>query len=389
MTWDRLSALGPHVVDAGLLVGIGLLVLVDLLTAPYQPAREVAPKLLLSATAAVAVAVRRRWPVGSVIAMATAITMDALGSVPGGTASAYPAVAPIAALGALATPVVRHQPLTRAVAATVVGGLAIGAVLLTSRNDYELVFFLVLFAGTYAIGVGAGMYLRDLDRQQREAAEAARLDERLDLARELHDLVAHYVTGIVVQAQAAGVVADRDPAAAARALDQIEGAGRDVLTAMRRLVGSLRDDGAAPVAPPVGLAGLDDLVSASSALGPAVDLTIDPASRHHLFGTVAASTHRIVQESLTNVRRHATGATRADVEVRVVGDHAVVTVTDDGLVPVGGGRPDGRGYGLVGMQERAEALGGTLTAGPVDPPGHGWQVRALLPLDVPSARALR
>lgn len=242
----------------------------------------------------------------------------------------------MAALGALATPVIRRQPVVTAVAAGIAGAVAIASLLLWPIGRLELILFAVLFGGTYVIGVGAGVYLRDLERQQQAAAEAARVDERIDLARELHDLVAHYVTGIVVQAQAARVVADRDPAAAGEALDQIEGAGKDALTAMRRLVGSLRnDDGSsptAPIAPPVGLAGLDDLVAASSTLGLAVALAVDQRARNHLPGAVAASTHRIVQESLTNVRRHAVEATRAEVDVRLVGEVLATGSTDTDTV---------------------------------------------------------
>lgn len=394
-TWDRLSTLGPRVVDAGLLLGVGLLVLLDLFTTQQEggPGRAALAKLALSVTALPAVALRRRWPVASMAAMVAVVLITSLGRQELGADGYgywYPVFAPIAALGALATPVIRRQPVAVAIAAGVAGAVAVLSLTDVANDSTELILLVVLFGGTYVIGVGAGVYLRDLDRQRHLAAETARLDERMDLARELHDLVAHYVTGIVVQAQAARVVADRDPAAAGEALDRIEGAGKDALGAMRRLVGSLRDDDGAPVAPPVGLAGLDDLVGTSGTLGLAVELTIDDDAHHRLPGAVAASTHRIVQEALTNVRRHAVDAGRARVDVRVDGGTLVVTVDDDGRQPVGGHRTDPRrGYGLVGMQERAQALGGTLTAGPLDPPAHGWRVQARLPLDEPDLRRPR
>jgi signal transduction histidine kinase len=112
-----------------------------------------------------------------------------------------------------------------------------------------------------------------------------------------------------------------------------------------------------------------------------VRLVVDPAARETVSTTVAASAHRIVQESLTNARRHAVDATVADVDVRLYGTDLYVTVTDDGHHPVGGPRPDRPGYGLVGMTERAHALGGDLVAGPAAPPAHGWVVQARLPLD--------
>lgn len=392
-TWDRLTTLGPRVVDAGLLLGIGLLVLLDLFATQQVGGPEVLAlaKLSLSASALVAVALRRRWPVATLAAMVAVVLIGSLGHRQLGDDDYgywYPLFAPIAALGALATPVIRRQALPVAVSAGLAGAVAILSLANSSNDRNEMVLFAVLFGGTYVIGVGTGVYLRDLDRQQDAAAEAARVDERMDLARELHDLVAHYVTGIVVQAQAARVVAGHDPAAAGEALEQIEGAGKDALGAMRRLVGSLRndDDGAAPIAPPVGLAGLDDLVGASATLGLPVDLTIAEDAHHQLPGAVAASAHRIVQESLTNARRHAVDATRARVDVRLDRRHLLVTIDDDGRQPVGGTPPDRRGYGLIGMQERAQALGGTLTAGLLDPPAHGWRVQARLPLDLPGSR---
>ena len=181
------------------------------------------------------------------------------------------------------------------------------------------------------------------------------------------------------------MVADRDPTAAGTALVRIEGAGKEALDAMRRLVGSLREadgtEGAAPIAPPVGLAGLDDLVAATEGTGLAVRLQVDDAARQGVPTTVAASAHRIVQESLTNARRHAVDATGALVDVRLDAGDLLVSITDDGRQPVGGPRNDRPGYGLVGMTERAHALGGDLVAGPVAPPAHVWSVWARLPLD--------
>lgn len=193
-----------------------------------------------------------------------------------------------------------------------------------------------------------------------------------------------------MQAQAARVVADQDAAAAGAALERIEGAGKEALTAMRQLVGSLREEdegdvpGAAPTASPVGLAGLDDLVASVAGSGLEVELHVDDRTRAVVPTAVAASAHRIVQESLTNARRHAVGATIAHVDVRLHGPDLVVTVTDDGRQPVGGSRPDRPGYGLIGMTERAHALGGTLEAGPMAPPAHGWAVQARLPLGATS-----
>jgi signal transduction histidine kinase len=230
-----------------------------------------------------------------------------------------------------------------------------------------------------------GGYLRWLDWQRDVAAATARRDERLDLARELHDLVAHYVTGIVVQAQAAQMVAEQRPEAARSALANIERAGTDALGAMRQMVGSLRAPGGAGVGAgagttaaelPAGSTGLRELVEQSNVAGLPARLGLHGVDPEALPPAVAASVHRIVQESLTNVRRHGVDVTRVDVDLVRHDDRVEIVVRDDGQGAV---RPaHGGGFGLVGMAERTTALGGDLDAGPL--PEGGWQVRARLPL---------
>lgn len=378
-SWDRLSVVGARLVDLGLLAGITLIGFFDVLSASNDGFRAVIG-IGSCVLALLMVAVRRRRPLE---AMAVMILVVLANTATRGSYQWYPLVAPVAALGALAMPVVRRQSATTAALAASAGAVAVGTMLMPAGSLYEWLVLFTLLGGTYAIGVGAGIYLRDLDRQRRVAAESARHEERMDLARELHDLVAHYVTGIVVQAQAAQVVPGQDGDTARRALEQIEDAGKAALTAMRGLVGSLRDGGeqpTGPLAPPVGLAGLDGLAAACRSLGIPVDLRVDQLAAHQVSGAVAGSTHRIVQEALTNVQRHATGASRVTVDVTVIDDHLVTTVTDDGRLPIGGPLLDRRGYGLIGMAERAHTLAGSLAAGPVDPPGHGWRVEARLPL---------
>jgi signal transduction histidine kinase len=230
------------------------------------------------------------------------------------------------------------------------------------------------------LSIGTGLYFRNRDRE-RERSEAtsiaaAQQAERLALARELHDVVAHYVTGIVVHAQAAELVVDTDPEAARSALPIITASGNEALTAMRRLVGTLRG------AEPVGTTSKDNEELAAQVTqlvertgGPirlAVELT-DPVPP-----TLGRSVIRLVQESLTNVHKHAAGMTRIDVDVRAVGSVLTVLVADDGTGqqhdPAGGSG----GYGLVGMRERVELLGGRFSAGPRG--DRGWQVSAELPV---------
>ncbi|MEV5740330.1 histidine kinase [Microbispora rosea] len=242
----------------------------------------------------------------------------------------------------------------------------------------------------WAAAVVAGLFPRLLDARRRAVAEGVRRAERLRLARELHDVVAHHVTGIVVQAQAARLVAHKSPGKAGDALAEIEAAGSDALAAMRRVVGLLRDpDEPAARAPggPGGLGGLDELgelVGRFEAGGRAVRLRLPDEEETATWPpAVAGTVYRVVQESLTNISRHAPHSRSVTVSVERDRETLTVEVADDS--PRGPSRHHQRGgYGLIGMRERVEALGGTLRAGPR--PGSGWSVRATLP--VPRSKAL-
>jgi signal transduction histidine kinase len=208
--------------------------------------------------------------------------------------------------------------------------------------------------------------------------DQVRLREREQLARELHDTVAHHVSAMVIRAQAGRVVAPSDPAAALDALRVIEEEGSRTLAEMRSMVGALRDREDADLTPQNGIADIERLAgSLDDEPRVQVRLTGDLAA---LSPAVGAATYRIAQESVTNALRHARNATRIDVQV-VGEDHAVrLTVHDDGEpVHASSVAP---GYGVVGMTERAALLGGTLAAGPR--PDHGWVVDAVLPRAGPS-----
>ncbi|MDF1603592.1 sensor histidine kinase [Nocardioides sp. YIM 152315] len=207
---------------------------------------------------------------------------------------------------------------------------------------------------------------------QREAAQQVALaasDERARIAREMHDVVAHGLSTIVVQADGARYAARHDPAVAAGALETIAVTGRESLTEMRRMLGLLRSGEGTGLRPQPGLPDLAGLV-----VGDHVDAALpDPTAV--VPDGIALTTYRVVQEALTNVRRHAGPDARARVEV-VVSDAVSVLVEDEGR---GTGTADeGHGLGLVGMRERVTAHGGTLEAGPR--PGGGWRVAARLPL---------
>nr|WP_269205427.1 histidine kinase [Motilibacter aurantiacus] len=217
-----------------------------------------------------------------------------------------------------------------------------------------------------------------MERARAAEAAAAVTAERNRIARELHDVVAHHVSLMVVQAEAGPVVVDRDPARAAAAFDSISATGKAALTEMRRLLGVLRsDDGpAAPLAPQPGLDRVGELLERARGAGLDVRLEVVGDVRP-LPPAVELSAYRLVQEALTNAVRHA-GPTRAVVRVAYAPAALGLEVTDAGPgreVPAPRG---GAGLGLVAMRERVAVVGGTLVAGPRD--GGGWAVRAELPL---------
>lgn len=208
---------------------------------------------------------------------------------------------------------------------------------------------------------------------EREVELAAR-DERSRIAREMHDVVAHGLSVIVVQADGARYAAAKDPGVAVDTLGTIAATGRDALTEMRRLLGLLRD-GDTGVAPQPGLGDVRHLVDEARATGTPVEADLpDPVPE--VPDGVGLAAYRIVQEALTNVRKHA--GPSATVRVRVgVGRDLEVEVRDDGRGAAAPSR-DGPGLGLVGMRERAAVHGGTVEAGPA--PGGGFAVSARLPL---------
>ncbi|MEU9058909.1 histidine kinase [Streptomyces sp. NPDC048430] len=241
------------------------------------------------------------------------------------------------------------------------------------RQSTTIFALLFALAAVTALGIGLGMRLLLADR--RRQAAALRLEQRTEFARDLHDFVAHHVTGIVVQAQGAHAIADRRPELVPPALQRIEQAGSEALTSMRHMVGMLRDaDGEVALTPLAGIGEVRSLVEEFSAVGGA-------RARLDLEGTfddlpveVTTTAHRVVMEALTNVRKHAHGCTEVRVRVARSGDRLTVRVSDDG-------RPrhvSQSGFGLKGLAERVGLIGGTVQAGPVT--AGGWGVEATLPV---------
>jgi signal transduction histidine kinase len=270
-----------------------------------------------------------------------------------GLAVAAPVVAVIAAYGGLA--LAFHQG----------SGAKAAALSLLQLVAFWLAGVLVR-ARRQAVSMAARSAALERQAEQATAAERARI------ARELHDIVAHHLSVIVLQA--AGARASGRPAEAT--LEKIENSARQALGETRRLLGVVRDPaGEAGLAPQPGIGELDALAASVRAAGLPVNLVIsgDPAT---LPATVEVSVYRIVQEALTNVLKHA-GQARADVTIGCAQEAVTIEVTDDGTAePIH--EDPARGYGLAGMRERAAVFGGELAAGPR--PGGGYAVRARLPL---------
>jgi len=252
----------------------------------------------------------------------------------------------------------------------IVGGalVALGTVLsLTSSGTTagDVIGGIAVAVATGSLGVA----LRSRARVRARDLEQARLAERVQLARDLHDTVAHHVSAIAIQAQAGSLVVAKDPAATAEALRTIEAEATQTLREMRAMVGVLRAE-AAPLAPTPALADLQTLAAADARPEVAVLLRGDSDA---VPSPVAAAVFRIAQEAVTNARRHGRGVSRIDVDVRVDADGLRLAVDDDGRVAAS--TPPG--FGIRGMQERAALLGGRCEAGPR--PEGGWRVTAALP----------
>jgi signal transduction histidine kinase len=220
----------------------------------------------------------------------------------------------------------------------------------------------------------------ELEQAREELARRAVTEERLRLARELHDVVAHAMSVIAVQSGVGAHVANTQPEEAAKALVAIEVTSRGALEELRRLLGVLRqeDEPQGDLAPVPGLADLDSLLAEVSKAGLAVKLQVN-GTRPPLPAGVDLSAYRIVQEALTNVVKHA-GPARARVVVGYRDHEVTVEVTDDGrgaVTSASDGRA-GTGHGLIGMRERVAAFGGDLEVGPG--PDGGFRVAARLPL---------
>ncbi|MFC9434085.1 sensor histidine kinase [Nocardia sp. NPDC057030] len=259
---------------------------------------------------------------------------------------------------------------------------------LVSPSDliFTLMFFalcwtLAEFIGArhaYDTEVAARLAVADYDKERR--AHDAVSAERTRIARELHDVVAHAVSVIIVQADGARYALRRDPDAAEQALGTIAGTGREALRELRRTVALLRTEHAADQLPQHGTAGLAKVVEMMRGTGLAVELELT-GELDDIAPEVSLGVHRIVQESLTNTLRHAGPHPKAWVQIRRRDTDVTIDITDTGGVPLDepAVRIKGGGMGLVGMRERIAVLGGTLESG--RSADGAWRVHATIPLE--------
>ena len=375
------NRLSPTLVDAAVVVAVAAAMTLTISVATEESTRE--PDLvayLLGLTVAALLAARRRWPmgvlVGSVGVLLVYYALD------------YPAFAPAVPLAAAAyfAAVAGH---IRAAAVLLAGILLVGVAWQTLGEHTSLASVLGVNTLADTALLAAVLLLGEAVRNRRAWAEEVRArterdaarrveEERLRIAHELHDVMAHTIAALNVQAAVAADVIDDAPDQARASLDAIREGSREAMAELRAAVGLLRgggeDSSRAPAPRLDELEGLAQMVR-----GAGVKLNVEVAGAvRGLPGAVDLTAYRIVQESLTNVVRHARAST-ANVVVRYEADAVMLRVEDDGR----GGAAAAAGHGIAGMRERAAALGGTLQAGPA--PRGGFRVLARLPTQVPAS----
>jgi signal transduction histidine kinase len=313
--------------------------------------------------------VRRRHPRAVLAVVTAAFVVQAV------AVTQVPPFALMVAVYTVAASLTRYDGAVAAGTATAAATLTV----LALGNWHAAISYPVPLVAAWVIGDNLGTrraYTRALEEraerlEREQEAERARAvaEEQARIARELHDVIAHNVSVMVVQAAAANDVFDARPERAREALHAIEASGRSALAELRRLLGVVREDGA-DYAPQPGLERLDELVAQVRAAGLAVAVSVEGTPRPLPAG-VDLSAYRVVQEALTNTLKHA-HASAAGVSLRYGDEELGVEVRDDGA---GSGNGDEHGRGLIGMRERVTAFGGSLDTGPLATGGFGVSAR--------------
>jgi signal transduction histidine kinase len=324
------------------------------------------------------VAVRRRWPL---VPMAFAVFVIEFANLAGPNAMGdtaallFALVITIYSVGAYA----RGRALWIGVA-LIVAAIPLAAIEPGQSTSASSIGFFVMFLGGPLV---AGRVIRlrreretELETEGDERARAAVTEERTRIARELHDVIAHAVSVVVLQARGARKQVTPEQTEVREALDTIERSASEALTEMRRLLNLLREQDEEPaLAPQPSLSRVDALAQGARAAGLAVELKVD-GSLDRLPAGIDVSAYRIVQEALTNALKHA-GPAHATVHITRGERQLSIEVSDDGR---GQASAEAGGHGLVGMRERVAVYGGRIEAGP-RPQGHGFALRVELPLE--------
>jgi signal transduction histidine kinase len=366
-----------------LLLDIGPVVALALLTVVTEDGKRTAVVAAVIALVVLPLVVRRAWPSAVLVAVA-------VGSLATSAVSTEPWVQ-VAAVGLASFTVgerARDRTRSAVTVIAVAGLLAIGFLLLDADPLVALVLPFVVLVPTWLVGDVLRSRREDEARRieaferavrdREDQLRAAATEERRHVARELHDVVAHAVSVMVIQAGAARHVVRSSPEAAEESLLAVEATGRQAMTELRRFLGALNeDDESAGVAPQPGIDELGELVARVREAGLPAELEVDGTPRA-VPASLDMTVYRIVQEALTNALRYARQAATL-VRLSYEPDQLRVEILDDGPSapePAGGGT----GRGLVGMRERATLVGGRLEAGPRL--GGGYAVRAWLPMEV-------
>jgi signal transduction histidine kinase len=376
----RRLGLDPRTVDAIVAVLVCAAAVAEILALP-DPRGPVLLNVLGISAATLPLAVRRRAPLGALLAIVTfgALTNHLLTSFVDGFSPFVAYLAASYGAGAFADG-------RRALAGLAVGVAGVSAIAASAPSFADFFFPMTFMAGAWLAGrtvrnrsrLAAELHEAAVVAEEAHEAEASRAvaEERRRIAREMHDVVAHSMSVMVVQAGGARRILRQDTARADAAGEQIERTGREALAEMRRMLGFLRAGEDDPTEPQPGLERLDALVARTRDAGLPVTVRVVGEPRR-LSSGLDLTAYRIVQEGLTNALKHA-GPAHARLVVRYAPDALEVQVVDDGA---GGGNGDGSGLGLAGLRERVAVYGGVLEAGAR--PQGGYALRARLPLGTP------
>jgi signal transduction histidine kinase len=371
---ERGRRLSPLAVDVVLALVVGAVTVVSIAVTDRNDDSETMTwwGWALIAAQVAPLVVRRRAP--AIVALVTGVATLAFGmaNLPD-PAITFPLAVAIYTVAAY-----RHRSVTVPIALSIVVVCVLSIVFDDQADVADLAVNFAVALGAWVVGDSTRSQRERTawmaDRQHDEALRAA-ADERVRIARDLHDVVAHHISVIVVQAEAAQEVLATHPERAEGAMATVADTARAALGELRRMLGLLRSESARTPQPD--LAAVDDLVASVRGAGLAVEVRTTGPPRA-VEGLVGVTAYRIVQEALTNVLRHAE-ARRACVDLAFEDDALVVRVADDGRgAPGGTSEGTSGGHGLVGMRERVAVLGGHLETGPA--PGGGFAVTARLPL---------